>query len=322
MKLTKSFATLNLNELTHDELLNVLETAVNGAKLQIQQFAQRPDFSDKMSLVFGTSPAGLQGAWADGLVTVPEIEIVSRREIDGANGAFAAATDSIYLAKEFLTENINQPDAIVQVVLEELGHYVDDLINHGADTPGDEGAKFSAFVLGENLSASELAQLDNENDKAKVILGGQVVEIEKAELAVVVNSLGDIGARDNPNTQNVDESSDGIFGDYETGEITLRAALEEASNLGKSIDITFGVTGTINLLDSSISIPDGSSIIASSKEDGSPQVKINGDYSGLIVGSNTSIKNLAIIVQNSIAIDVLGSNNQIDSNISYWQQNW
>lgn len=80
MKLTKSFATLNLNELTHDNLLDIVQTAVQDAKLQIQQFAQRADFSDKMMLVFGTSPAGLQGAWADGLVTVPEIEIVSRWE--------------------------------------------------------------------------------------------------------------------------------------------------------------------------------------------------------------------------------------------------
>ncbi|MEA5575068.1 DUF4114 domain-containing protein [Anabaena sp. UHCC 0451] len=183
MKLTESFATLTLNGLPHKDLLYVVQTAVQSAQSQLQQFAQKADFSDKMILSFGISPAGLQGAWANGMVIIPKIEIVSSNEIDGALGAFAAATDSIYLAEEFLSANINNLDAVVKVLLEEYGHYVDDLINHGADSPGDEGRIFSALVRGESLNQSQLEQLKAEDDSATVVLGGQVFEIEKANIS-------------------------------------------------------------------------------------------------------------------------------------------
>ncbi|WP_353932490.1 tandem-95 repeat protein [Okeanomitos corallinicola TIOX110] len=158
--------------------MKLIESLINSAQSQLQQFAQRADFSDKMMQTFGTSPAGLQGAWANGMVIMPEIELVSSGEIDGANGAFAATTNRIYLAQEFLRRNTHNLDAVVKTVLEEYGHYLDNFIND-VDTKGDEGAKFAAFVRGENLSVSQLGQLDNEDDHATVVLGGETVEIEK-----------------------------------------------------------------------------------------------------------------------------------------------
>ncbi|TAE60541.1 MAG: CAP domain-containing protein, partial [Nostocales cyanobacterium] len=180
MKLIESFGTLNLNEITSNDIQDIIQTVVNTAKQQLQQFAQTVEFTDKMIQTFGTSPAGLQSAWANNVVVLPTIEIVSSSEIDGGNGAFAAATDRIYIAAEFLTSNINNIEAIAKLVLEEYGHKLDSIIN-STDTKGDEGAKFAAFVTGENLTQSQLAQLDNENDIAKVTLGGKVVEIEKTE---------------------------------------------------------------------------------------------------------------------------------------------
>ena len=178
MTLIKSSATLNLNGLTHNDLLGVVQTAIRDAQLQLQQFAQRPDFREKMVLAFDTSPADLQSAWANGVVIVPEIEIRSSSEINGANGAFAGATNTIYLAQEFLSANANNLDAVVGVLLEEYGHFLDYSINQ-TDSPGDEGAIFAALVQGESLSDAELAQLKVEEDYGLINLKGQIIRVEQ-----------------------------------------------------------------------------------------------------------------------------------------------
>ncbi|MFM6135615.1 MAG: DUF4347 domain-containing protein, partial [Sphaerospermopsis kisseleviana] len=48
----------------------VRQTAIRDAEEQLQQFAQRADFSEKMILAFDTSPTGFQGAWANGVKNV------------------------------------------------------------------------------------------------------------------------------------------------------------------------------------------------------------------------------------------------------------
>ena len=71
-----------------------------------------------------------------------------------------------------------------------------------------------------------------------------------AQLEMTVNSLADdenAYAYDDPNTP-VDESMDGKCGDA-LGRCTLRAAIEESSNLNLPLVLGFSVTGTINLTD-------------------------------------------------------------------------
>ena len=70
MILIKSSETLNLNGLTHNDLLGVVQIAIRDTEEQLQKFTQRPDFREKMILAFGTSPEGLQGAWANGVRNV------------------------------------------------------------------------------------------------------------------------------------------------------------------------------------------------------------------------------------------------------------
>ncbi|MBE9258589.1 DUF4347 domain-containing protein, partial [Dolichospermum sp. LEGE 00246] len=47
-----------------------MQIAIRDTEERLQQFAQRPDFREKMILAFGTSPEGLQGAWANGVRNV------------------------------------------------------------------------------------------------------------------------------------------------------------------------------------------------------------------------------------------------------------
>ncbi|MCC3509987.1 MAG: hypothetical protein JGK29_13010 [Microcoleus sp. PH2017_17_BER_D_A] len=150
----------------------------------LSKFAADPDFAAKLNVAFGenwdaAAAKALAEEWFQGdFSDIPPVKIVSSAEIGGANGAFAAATDTIYLSKEFLTQNAANPAAIADVLLEEIGHSVDARLNV-TDSPGDEGAIFGAIVQGKELSEGELQALKSEDDTATVLLDGHQYLVEK-----------------------------------------------------------------------------------------------------------------------------------------------
>ena len=174
--------------LSSQDSLNVFENAFSQVRQYLRHFATEPDFLSKMQTVFGdnftrNSALGLSTAWAkDDFASLPQIEIRSSQEINGALGAFSKETNRIYLAKEFVRENQSHPEIIAQVLLEEIGHFVDSRINV-ADTPGDEGKIFTALVQGQTLSAEQIQQLKTTDDTATVTIDGQVIEIEQASVS-------------------------------------------------------------------------------------------------------------------------------------------
>jgi len=165
----------------------------------LSKFAAGPDFVAKMNLAFGENwdAAGakaLAEGWFNGdFSDIRPVKVVSSAEIAGANGAFAAATDTIYLSKEFLAENAMNPAAVADVLLEEIGHSVDARLNV-TDSPGDEGAIFAAVVQGKELSQGELQGLKSEDDTATVAIDGHKYLVEKQ-----LNPAGSIGSFYNRN---------------------------------------------------------------------------------------------------------------------------
>ncbi|MEZ2225090.1 MAG: hypothetical protein ACBR50_02250 [Microcoleus sp.] len=151
----------------------------------LSKFAADPDFAAKLNVPFGenwdaAAAKTLAEAWFKGdFSDIPPVKVVSSGEIGGANGAFAAATDTIYLSKEFLAGNAANPAAVADVLLEEIGHSVDARLNV-TDSPGDEGAIFGAIVQGKELSEGELQGLKSEDDIGTVLFNGQTISIEKA----------------------------------------------------------------------------------------------------------------------------------------------
>ncbi|MEM7760212.1 MAG: hypothetical protein AAF298_19105 [Cyanobacteria bacterium P01_A01_bin.40] len=175
----------------------------------LQNFANLPGFDEQMMLAFGDDidVHWLKQEWRSQNLSFPEIEIVSSQQINGANGAFSSQTNKIYLAQEFLLANQSDIEAVAAVLLEEYGHYIDSQIN-SVDTPGDEGAIFSALVRGEELTVNELQNIKNEDDRAIVIIDGLATEIEQAKLVIVseptINLNGE--AKVETNEFNPDES--------------------------------------------------------------------------------------------------------------------
>ena len=109
----------------------------------------------------------------------PPIEIRSAIEINYADGAYAAKTNTIYLAAEFVAQNEEDPDAISRVILEEYGHFLDSRFNH-FDTMGDEGQIFAHYAGEKFLTAAELIAARTEDDRALVALDDRLIEIEQA----------------------------------------------------------------------------------------------------------------------------------------------
>jgi Ca2+-binding RTX toxin-like protein len=161
--------------------LLILQKAESLALQKLQNLASSPDFSAKMKVAFGEGidVTELQAAWAAGdFSAIPKIEVRSRSQINGANGAYARAIDTIYVSQEFLNQNAGNVDAIASVILEEIGHGIDARLNP-SDSLGDEGAIFSALVRGETLTVRELAALRAEDDSAVITLDGQEINIEQ-----------------------------------------------------------------------------------------------------------------------------------------------
>ncbi len=146
-------------------------------------FAQSDGFWANLSIAFGTSydvvkATELRQQWKSrNFSQIPPIEVLSGEVLGTAKGAYSSSTNKIYLSASFL--NTASSAAIVNVILEEIGHYVDAQINQ-VDSAGDEGEIFANLVSGKSLTPTELAQLKGENDHAVINLGGQAVEIEMA----------------------------------------------------------------------------------------------------------------------------------------------
>ncbi|MBD2491991.1 calcium-binding protein, partial [Aulosira sp. FACHB-615] len=162
-------------------ILIALEQALVLVQERLQAFANEPDFAQKMAIAFGekTEVGLLKTAWlAEDFSIIPQIAIYNAAAINGANGAYGTFTNRIYLSWEFLQVNQANPENLVGLLLEEIGHRVDNVLNN-SDSAGDEGAIFSALVQGESFANEALAQLKAEDDSAVITIDGQAIAVEQ-----------------------------------------------------------------------------------------------------------------------------------------------
>lgn len=164
----------------------IIDEAVVSIQILLTALANDEAFSDKMMLAFGSLidvekvEELRQQLTAGNFEGLPKIEIRPADEINGANGAFSKDTNTIYLSREYLSQNSINPNAVANVLLEEIGHFVDAQIN-SSDAYGDEGAIFSALAQGVPIDEPALQALKAENDTAIITLDRQFVAIEQSE---------------------------------------------------------------------------------------------------------------------------------------------
>ncbi|MDD1469282.1 hypothetical protein MEO43_29480, partial [Dolichospermum sp. ST_sed5] len=197
---------------------------LKSALAKLRKFALRADFDASLKQVFGVEieSTELKQAWLAGnFGTLPNLEIIAASQINNARGAFAAATNTIYLSDELIKgRNLN---AITEVFLEEYGHYLDSILNL-QDTAGDEGEYFAAVVTGKTLSLSDITRLQTENDKVVVTLVGQAVEIEQSTLPFISVGTTPSNAKEN-----------NIPGGF---------ILTRSGDFSSSLTVNYGISGT------------------------------------------------------------------------------
>ncbi|MEM6611016.1 MAG: S8 family serine peptidase [Cyanobacteria bacterium P01_C01_bin.72] len=186
------------------------ETIIPKVRGKLENFIAGFNFENQIDLAFGSGSSSgkdvreIINQWLrqDPLAT---IEIIDGDVLGGAQGAYAAANNTIYLAAEFLIENQDRPEAIESVLLEELGHAFSQSIN-AQDAPGDEGAIFRQLVQGEEISPERLEQLRLEDDTATITLDGEEIQVEQAREGEnpAFDLIGLTDLRNDPDFEDID----------------------------------------------------------------------------------------------------------------------
>jgi Ca2+-binding RTX toxin-like protein len=159
-------------------------TALQNVQHQLSQFASQGNFLSVMTTAFGNrlnqqKLQALRQQWLSGNYSIiPEIQVLSHGELGSANGAYAAELDKIFVSSDFLaTASSSQ---VTSLLLEEVGHRIDQILNNGVDSAGDEGEIFSLLVTGNTLSPEMLAGLKAQNDHGFVSIRGRVIAVENS----------------------------------------------------------------------------------------------------------------------------------------------
>ncbi len=185
-----------------------------------------------------------------------DVQFLSNTEINGAFGAFAKNTDTIYLNSVFLTQNADNPTAIGKVLVEEVGHFLD---AHASliDSPGDEGEILADLVSGKILNQGELIPLKAEDDSSVLTINGQSVFVEFSTVNLALNQTfnGQLSTSDSSNPTRTATYSD----DYRLTGLTSgqQVRLDMTSSFdtylqlinestGQIIDYNDDYNGTIN----------------------------------------------------------------------------
>jgi pimeloyl-ACP methyl ester carboxylesterase len=173
---------LDLSSGPNSQGYNVLDAAWADLTHQLQELALAPDGYGRVVFVFDTANSSTAQAilsdWGNGVfLNLPDVVVLSDATLNGNAGAYSAQRQEIYLSST-LVQSDDLTGALPRVLAEELGHYIDHLLNPSGDTVGDEGELFSKVLLGQEVTDAELARIQSENDFGLLHLGGENVAVE------------------------------------------------------------------------------------------------------------------------------------------------
>jgi len=130
----------------------------------------------------------------------PGLQLAIKRrsgdELSGASGAYTPrdpdGRQRIYINANWLSL-ATSVEAIQRVLLEEVGHAIDQWLNGPLDARGDEGALFAALVTGAPLDEAQLAAILADNDQHQLLIDGRWLAAEFAAAPVLNDSF--VGTR-------------------------------------------------------------------------------------------------------------------------------
>ncbi|HAO12316.1 MAG TPA: hypothetical protein DCQ51_14355, partial [Planktothrix sp. UBA8407] len=188
--LISSQFSITSDENSQDSIIinNTINQALSQASNLLDDFIHSSEYHAKMTETFGSQSDQYLANKIIESGILPQLEIRSSSELNGAKGAFSKLTNTIYLSLDLVLKNANNTSEIVAVFTEEYGHFLDSKINT-IETPGDEGEIFASLVQGGELSGDKLQKMKVEDDTAEILLDGKTIPVEKAD----VSWIGRIG---------------------------------------------------------------------------------------------------------------------------------
>ena len=149
-------------------------------KNRFAELAGNPEkFHSLMKEVYGSNydrsaaESFRQKALAGDFSWLPKIESQSEQALQGANGAYDASRNVVYLNDKFM----NDPKKAAEIYSEEVGHFLDKQLNK-FDTLGDEGEMFRRLLHGEKLTNQQKVEIRAENDHGVIYVNGKATEVE------------------------------------------------------------------------------------------------------------------------------------------------
>ncbi|WP_232225067.1 Ig-like domain-containing protein [Dactylococcopsis salina] len=271
------------------EIDSLLEDLLFYTNQRLIEFAQSDEFNSVLAVSFGaeddtTTMETLQetllsGGFFNGI----EVAVLPSETLQGALGAYAATTNTIYLSQGLLESSL---EAATAVLLEETGHAIDAALNL-TDSLGDEGAIFASLLQGEGLRD----ELREEDDRATLNLDGELVTVEQAEFEVTT-------AEDIP----VDGS--------------LRGAIVRANAIPGTDTITFdgSLAGETILLNEALSITD--SLIIEASETGGMTIDAQGNSRVFLIDDGNSENAIQVSMD---GLTITGGNTE-DNGAGIWNR--
>jgi hypothetical protein len=171
----------------NDSIDTLLQQGFIQATAQLANFARQDNWLTNLQIAFGSNfdtDVALKIAsqfQAGDFTLLPKIQILTEGELGRANGAYARELDRILVSSDFLAQMDGDVNAVAELLIEEIGHKLDCVLNGTEDSPGDEGAIFLILVTGHPLSAETLAALRATEDRGVVNIDGRQVAIEKQD---------------------------------------------------------------------------------------------------------------------------------------------
>jgi hypothetical protein len=171
---------------------STLEEALQRVQARLESWASDSGAYNALLLeVFGVQGSEITGALQASLSGSGmgiNLEILDGDALSGIEGAYTSAAPDgaqrIYLNDSWLqTATAAEIEA---VLLEEIGHAIDHILNGENDTPGDEGEIFSARLRGLTPARSAFS----ENDQSLISLSGRVVALEASTTPLSGANLG------------------------------------------------------------------------------------------------------------------------------------
>ncbi|MCR9140300.1 MAG: Ig-like domain-containing protein [Alphaproteobacteria bacterium] len=190
-------ATIDLINLNVDgpESTPQLASATVAAEQRIFAFLQQDDAIQKLSEIFHPVDVPPTDEWMENAYHMANailagdisinVEIVPGEVLEGAYAAFTSkgidGQPVIYINENWLEAGADY-ETVARVLTEEIGHFLDHLLNAQNDSQGDEGQTFAYFVTN-GQAPSHL--LDPQPDNGVITIEGQEVHVEFASFSFI-----------------------------------------------------------------------------------------------------------------------------------------